>query len=98
MTPPSFSVFITSRFGREYRKLAKKHPELPADYEQVLAALGADPYNHSRTHAIKNLEGVPAGAGQWRIRAERFRFRYDIEGQTVFLKACSLRDEKTYRR
>ena len=37
-----------------------------------------------------------AGDGQYRIRMRRFRFIYDIDGQTVFLKACALRREDTY--
>ena len=37
------------------------------------------------------------GDGQYRIRLGRFRFRYDLEGQVVYLKACSLRSEETYR-
>jgi mRNA-degrading endonuclease RelE of RelBE toxin-antitoxin system len=97
MTPQAFSAFITSRFGREYKKLAAKHPGLAAHYSRVLVILQTDPYNRSRMHPIKKLESVRPGEGQWRIRAERFRFRYDIEGQNVYLKACSLRDENTYR-
>ncbi|HXM40928.1 MAG TPA: hypothetical protein VN924_06725 [Bryobacteraceae bacterium] len=40
--------------------------------------------------------GVQADDGQYRIRSGRFRFRYDIGGQSVYLKACSLRREDTY--
>lgn len=98
MTPPAFSVFTTSRFDREYKKLTAYHPELPEHYAGILAILQNDPYNYTRLHPIKKLVDVPPGQAQWRIRAERFRFRYDIEGQKVYLKACSLRDESTYRR
>jgi hypothetical protein len=85
-------------FDWEYKKLAAYHPELPEHYAGILAVLERDPFNHSRRHPIKKLIDVPPGEGQWRIRAERFRFRYDIEGRTVYLKACSMRDESTYRR
>jgi mRNA-degrading endonuclease RelE of RelBE toxin-antitoxin system len=98
MTPGTFSVFTTSRFDREYKKLRAYHPELPEHYAGILAILQTDPYNHTGFHPIKKVIGVPPGEGQWRIRAERFRFRYDIEGQRIYLKACSLRDEHTYRR
>ncbi len=98
MTSEVFAVYTTSRFDREFKKLAGQHPNLPEHYVGILAVLQSDPHNHTRRHAIKKLTGVPSGDGQWRIRAERFRFRYDIKGRTVYLKACSLRDESTYRR
>jgi mRNA-degrading endonuclease RelE of RelBE toxin-antitoxin system len=62
----------------------------------IVAILEADPYNRSRSYDIKKLEGIPKGHGQYRIRAGRFRFRYDIEGEIVYVKACSLRREDTY--
>jgi mRNA-degrading endonuclease RelE of RelBE toxin-antitoxin system len=98
MTPPAFTVFTTSHFDREYKKLTAKHPQLKAHYADVLDILQTDPHNFSRRHAIKKLQAVEAGMGQMRIRSGRFRFRYDIEGQSVYLKACALRDENTYRR
>jgi mRNA-degrading endonuclease RelE of RelBE toxin-antitoxin system len=72
------------------------HPELPEHYRQIVVALKLDPYNHSRRHLIKKLQGVQSDEGQYRIRSGRFRFRYDIGGQSVYLKACSLRREDTY--
>jgi len=50
-----------------------------------------------RRHHIKKLEGIPAGAGQWRLSIRRFRFRDDVAGQEVVLKYCALRREDTYR-
>jgi mRNA-degrading endonuclease RelE of RelBE toxin-antitoxin system len=91
-----FLVFTTSRFDRELKKLVAHHPELPEHYRDVLAALKQDPYNGSRRYLIKKLQGVQANDGQYRIRAGRFRFRYDIDGQSVYLKACSLRREDSY--
>ena len=96
MAPP-FAVFVTARFERDYRALLKGHRTLATDYATVIGVLCADPYNRTRQHAIKKLEQVGAGDGQYRIRSGRFRFRYDIVGLSVYLKACSLRREDTYR-
>lgn len=94
---PAFTVIATAHFERELRKLCRRHAELPEQYARALAILEADPYNRRRTQPIKKLENVPAGEAQYRIRLGRFRFRYDIEGQSVYLKRCALRREDTYR-
>jgi len=91
-----FQVLTTSRFDREVKKLSAQHSELLDIYGEVINTLKTDPYNRSRRYAIKKLQGIAAGEGQYRIRSGRFRFRYDIEGQAVYLKACSLRREDTY--
>jgi mRNA-degrading endonuclease RelE of RelBE toxin-antitoxin system len=91
-----FIVFTTSRFDRELKKLIAQHPELPEHYRAIVDALKQDPYNRSRRYLVKKLQGVQSDDGQYRIRSGRFRFRYDIEGQSVHLKACSLRREDTY--
>jgi mRNA-degrading endonuclease RelE of RelBE toxin-antitoxin system len=91
-----FLVLTTSRFDRELKKLVAQHPELPEHYRSILAALKQDPFNNTRRYPIKKLQGVQADDGQYRIRSGRFRFRYDIEGQSVYLKACSLRREDSY--
>jgi mRNA-degrading endonuclease RelE of RelBE toxin-antitoxin system len=93
---PAFTVLTTAHFERDLRKLARRHAELSAHYARAIAILEIDPYNRSRTHPIKKLESVAAGEAQYRIRLGRFRFRYDIEGQDVYLKLCSLRREDTY--
>jgi mRNA-degrading endonuclease RelE of RelBE toxin-antitoxin system len=82
---PSFTVVATSHFERELKKLGKRHAELADHYTDVIETLELDPYNRSRVHPIKKLENVPIGEGQYRIRFGRFRFRYDIEGQVVYL-------------
>ena len=92
-----FVVRTTSRFERLLRRLARGHPELVDAYADVLTILGADPYNHSRRHQILKLEGIPQGAGQYRLRFGRWRFRYDIYRQEVILQYCGLRREDTYR-
>ncbi|MBI3210641.1 MAG: hypothetical protein HYZ37_17280 [Candidatus Solibacter usitatus] len=93
----AFFVTTTRRFDREFKKLAAKQHGLPEMFRQVLEILKADPYNRGRRNPIKKLEGVAAGEGQYRIRTGRFRFRFDVDGQTVVLMACSLRREDSYR-
>jgi mRNA-degrading endonuclease RelE of RelBE toxin-antitoxin system len=92
----AFSVQVTARFERDYRKILKDHPDISAYYHRVITILAADPYNRSRTHPIKKLASVKPGDGQYRIRFLRFRFIYDIDVQAVFLKHCRLRREDTY--
>jgi mRNA-degrading endonuclease RelE of RelBE toxin-antitoxin system len=94
---PSFSVRTTPHFDRLMRRLSRGHADLAARFADALAILGSDPYNRSRRHAIIKLEGVGPDDGQYRLRLGRWRFRYDIYGQDVVLKRCSLRREDTYR-
>ncbi len=96
MTPP-FSVHTTPRYDRLARRLAHAHPEFAEAHGRTLAILSTDPTNRTRRYEIRKLQGVPTGDGQWRLRVRRFRFRYDIEGNRVILKRCSLRREDTYR-
>ena len=93
---PLFTIEATAHFGRLFRKLVRKYPELPGYLPTIRSILQTDPHNSSGKHPIKKLVGVPAGDAQYRIRLRRFRFRYDIEGHTVYLKRCSLRREDTY--
>jgi len=58
--------------------------------------LETDPFNRSRAHQIRKLDGVRAGGGQYRLRSGRWRFRYDILGQEIVLHYCGLRREDTY--
>lgn len=97
MTPP-FSVTLTSRFERLFRKLLAAHPDLRAIRDRVGEILGNDPYNRTRRYHIKKLEGVSQGEGQYRLSLGRFRFRYDIYVREVILQRCALRREDTYRR
>ena len=92
----SFSVHATPRFDRLLKALARHHPELPGIYEQALVILRADPYNLSRKYNIKKL-GVASGEGQYRLRIRRWRFRYDIFVQEVWLFYCGFRREETYK-
>ena len=46
--------------------------------DEAIAILKADPYNRTRRHPIKKLEGASPDQGQYRLRLRRRRFRYDI--------------------
>jgi mRNA-degrading endonuclease RelE of RelBE toxin-antitoxin system len=92
---PLFVVQTSPHFERLFKKLRKQHSELPDLFRQAIEILEIDPYNRTRQHPIKKLTG-PQSDGQWRLRLGRFRFRYDITGQTVELKSCNLRREGIY--
>jgi hypothetical protein len=91
MTAEAFSVRATSRYERLSTKLQKGHRDFEATEKSAVAILGADPYNRSRSHNIKKLEGVQSGEGQYRLSLGRWRFRYDILGRVVLLSYCGLR-------
>ena len=93
-----FAVHTSPHFDRLLKRLARQHAELSEVFARVLHILSSDPSNRSRTHAIRKLQGVPAGEGQYRLRLGRWRCRYDIQGQEVHLHYCGLRREDTYRR
>ena len=94
---PSFSVRTTPHYDRLAWKLHRRHREFLALQERAIDILQADPFNRSGRHAIRKLEGVAPGEGQWRLRLGRFRFRYDVSGREVGLLYCGLRREDTYR-
>lgn len=91
-----FSVRTTPHFERLLKSLVKRHTELTERFAQALAILAVDPYNTSRAHPIKKLQGLAPGQGQYRLRLGRWRFRYDIWGRDVELSYCGLRREDTY--
>jgi len=92
-----FTVHTSPRFDRLLKRLTRQHAELSEVFARVLRILTCDPHNRSRTHAIRKLQGVPEGEGQYRLRIGRWRFRYDIRSQEVNLHYCGLRREDTYR-
>ncbi len=96
MTTPPFDIHPTSRYGRLATKLHKGNRDFEATEKSAVAVLSTDPYNRTRRHHIKKLEGVPSGEGQYRLSLGRWRFRYDILGQVVLLSYCGLRREDTY--
>ena len=93
---PAFRVLVTPHFERSFRKLEKHHPDLLEVYRSVIGILQVDPHGRSGSRAIKKLEGVRRGEGQYRLRIGRWRFRHDILGQDVVLHHCGLRREDTY--
>ena len=93
----SFLVRTTAGYERLARRLLKGNPEFALLQERAVSILAHDPYNHTKTHHIKRLEGVRPGEGQWRLSLGRWRFRYDIRGQDIVLQYCGLRREETYR-
>ena len=93
---PSFAVHPSSHYQRISTKLQKGHHDFEATERSAVAILSADPYNRSRGHNTRKLEGVPSGEGQYRLALGRWRFRYDIIGQVVLLTYCGLRRESTY--
>lgn len=94
---PTFSVQATPHYDRLARRLLRQHPDFDGYEDRAREILRADPYNRTRGHNIKKLEGVSSDDGQYRLTLGRWRFRYDIHGQDVVLKRCSLRREDTYR-
>jgi len=92
-----FTVRTGSRYNRLAKTLQRRHPEFVTHHRSALQILATDPYNRSRQHHIKKLEGAAAGEGQFRLTMGRWRFRYDIFGQEVWLFYCGLRREDTYR-
>ena len=94
---PFFDVRTTSRFDRLMRALRKRHAELVERYANVISILSVDPYNRSRQHHVRKLEGIRSGEGQYRLSLGRWRFRYDIFDDVVVLHYCGLRREDTYR-
>jgi hypothetical protein len=91
-----FVVHPTSRYKRLSVKLRKGRRDFEAIEQRSAAILSMDPYNRSRHHNIKKLEGVPVGEGQYRLSLGRWRFRYDIVEQVVLVGYCGLRREDTY--
>jgi len=96
MTPADFAVRTVPRYDRLSNRLHKTHRDFDAVEKNAASILAADPYNRTRQHHIKKLEGVSAGEGQYRLSLGRWRFRYDIFDKVVLLGYCGLRREDTY--
>lgn len=95
MTGP-FTVYTSSRYDRLAKALQRQNHQFAAVHASALQILSLDPWNRTRQHQIKKLEGVSAGEGQFRLALGRWRFRYDIFGKDVLLGYCGLRREDTY--
>lgn len=91
-----FSVSATPHYDRCAKHLLRRHPTFDGIEERAREILSADPYNRTRNHHIRKLNDVESGEGQYRLRIERFRFRYDIYDREIILHSCGLRREDTY--
>jgi mRNA-degrading endonuclease RelE of RelBE toxin-antitoxin system len=89
--PAAFRVLSTAAFDRTLKRLAKKHPDIPDIFEELLAILESDPLNTSRQYNVKKLVDVALGDGAWRIRSGVYRLRYDVAGTTVTLHSINHR-------
>jgi hypothetical protein len=64
-------VLTTPRFDRLLRSLNRRHADLAERFATAVAMLSVDPYNRSREYAIRKLESVRQGEGQYRLRLGR---------------------------
>src|SRR5262245_33137933 len=78
-------------YEQQARKLLRVHRDFRAVQVRAFEILDADPEGRTGTHRIKQLMGIPPGAGQWRLSLGRFRFRYDIYSLTLVMQYCGLR-------
>lgn len=79
-----FLVFTTSRFDRELKKLFAHHPELPEHYRDVLAVLKQDPITVHGAISSRNSTARRPMMANTASGRDRFRFRYDILGHSVY--------------
>jgi hypothetical protein len=93
----AFRVRSTSGFDRQVKTHRKRHGEFADVFDRALASLEQDPLNSTRQHPIGKLSDVKPGAGQYRLRLGRSRFRYDVSGTEITPRYCGLRREDTYR-
>ena len=91
---PFLYLHPLSHYERRSTKLNKTRRQVTG--RSAVAILSTHPYNRSRSHHIRRLEGVPAGEGQYRLLLGRWRFRYDIAGRVVLMTSCGRCREDTY--
>ncbi len=87
-----FDIIHATHFDRDFDALARKHVATPALLENIKATLLSDPYNITRQRKIKKLSDVKSGEGEWRLRIDKYRIRYDLEDNVV--KLYSIRHRK----
>jgi len=90
---PACRVLSTAAFERTLKQLARKHPDIPDVFADILTILEIDPLNVSRQHNIRKLVNVEHGDGAWRIRSGVYRVRYDVEAATVTLHSINHRKD-----
>ena len=91
--PQFFRLLPSTRFKRDLEGILKQNPALLRVLEPLKAILLLDPSNRTGRYDIKKLRDVPVGEGQWRIRAGKYRLRYDIVGIDVILYSFKHRKE-----
>jgi hypothetical protein len=94
----TFQVQSTSGFDRLAKSYRKQHKEFPDLLDHAVTILERDPVNSGRRYSIGKLSDVKPGEGQYRLRLDRWRFRYDVSGAKVTLRYRGLRRDGTYRR
>lgn len=87
-----YRILTISVFNRDVKRAAKKYNDVCAVIEHATLILQSDPFNLTREHNIKKLEGLKKGEGVYRLRIRNFRIRYDCIGQDIVL--YSFRDRK----
>jgi mRNA-degrading endonuclease RelE of RelBE toxin-antitoxin system len=60
------------------KRLAKKNPDIPEMFAELLEILSTDPLNASHRYQLKKLTNVAPGDRQWRIRSGVYRLHYDV--------------------
>ncbi len=92
-----FSISYSSRFERDFDRLARVHRVSASLLDELKPILQGDPYNRSRAHRIKKLHDIKQGEGEWCLRIGIWRIRYDISGASVVLHSFKPRPE-AYRK
>jgi len=85
MTPPAFGIHPTSRYKRLSTKLQKGHRDFEATEKSAAAILSEDPYNRTRRHHIKKLEGCNRRRRTGFPRPLAFPLRHPRPGGSTFL-------------
>lgn len=87
-----YRILTISVFNRDVKRATKKYNDVRSVIERATLILQSDPFNMTREHNIKKLEGLKKGEGVYRLRIHNFRIRYDSIGHDIVL--YSFRDRK----
>ena len=83
--PKNYKVFFTSYFEKYTKPYLKKNKMAVKLLARANEILESDPYNLTKKHNIKKLHGIKSGEGEFRLRVNNFRLRYDIFKKDVIL-------------
>lgn len=94
-----YSLIRTARFERHAKKLTRRHKDFLATTEMAYAMLLTDPRNETgKRYPITKLANLTGTTnGEWRLKLGKFRFRYDVIGDTVLLQTCFYRSSHDYK-